>query len=295
LRLCDTADVFVESFRPGVCERLGVGYEQVAQRNPAIVYCSITGYGSSGPYRDKPAHDLAVEAYGGVLSTTLGDDGRPAIPGLPIADLAAALHGLGGVLIALLKRQQTGSGDRVEVSMHDALIASLPNILGPVLAEQRDPDPKAERTTGGSAFSRLYDTADGRQVALAGQEMKYVEQVLGALGRADLAPLCARGPGRHQQPVMELLQGFFAARSQRECLDWLARFDVCYAPVNTLREALRDPNVAARGLVRRDELGREHLAPPVRFAAEPARPSLREPALGEHTEQVLAELDAEAW
>jgi len=290
LELCTTADVFVESFRPGVVERLGVGYEEVAKRNAAIVYCSINAFGGDGPYRERPAHDLALEAVGGVLSLTLGDDGRPAIPGIPVADVAAALHALSGVLIALLRRRETGVGDRVEVAMHDALLAALPNVVGPAFAENRQPNPKHERTTGGGAFYRLYDTADGRQVALAGQEMKFVEKVLGALGRADLVELCARGPGPHQRPVVECLGRFFAGKPLRECLDWLAELDVCYAPVNTLLEALDDPNVAARRVVPRDERGRRYLAPPVRYAAEPARPVLREPSLGEHTDEVLASL-----
>jgi len=293
--LCATADVFVEAFRPGVVDRLGVGYEQVVRCNPAIVYCSINAFGNHGPYRDRPAHDLAVEAVAGLLSMTLGDDGRPALPGIPFADLTAALQGLSGILMALLKREATGEGDYVEIAMHDCLLAALPNILGPVFAERRQPDPKSERTTGGSAFYRLYDTHDGRQVALAGQEMKFVERILASLGRPDLVELCARGPGPHQQPVIDCLQQFFASRSRREALDWLAHLDVCYAPVNTLLEAMADPNVIARAMLLTDEQGRSHLAPPIRFAAEPARPVLREPLLGEHTDDVLAKVEANAW
>ena len=291
LRLAATADVFVESFRPGVVERLGVGDAEVARRSPRIVYCSINGFGAESPYRDRPAHDLAIEALTGVLSTTLGDDGRPAVPGIPFADIAAALQGLSGVLMALLKRQTTGRGDHIEIAMHDALLAALPNIVGPVFAENRQPDPKSERTTGGAAFYRLYDTRDGKQIALAGQETKFVERALEALGRPELAALCARGPGAHQQPVVDCLQEFFATQSRDEALAWLAELGICFAPVNTLTEALADPNVSARGLVLADERGRKHLAPPIRFALEPARPVLREPLLGEHTAAVLAELD----
>jgi crotonobetainyl-CoA:carnitine CoA-transferase CaiB-like acyl-CoA transferase len=294
LKLAASADVFVESFRPGVVERLGVGYEHIAARNPRIVYCSVNAFGRSGPYRDRPAHDLAVEALSGVLAMTQGDDGRPALPGIPMADIAAALNGLAGVLMALLKREQTGSGDYVEISMLDSLFAATPNVMGPVFAENREIDPKVERTTGGAAFYRLYDTRDGRQLALAGQEPKFIEKVLGALGRPDLVALCTRGPGPHQRPVVELLAAFFASRSRQESLEWLAALDVCFAPVNTLLEATRDPHVAARELLLRDAQGRPHLAPTIRFAAEPARPTLREPALGEHTNTVLAELDAGA-
>lgn len=294
LRLCTTADVFVESFRPGVVERLGVSYEDVTRRNPAIVYCSVNAFGREGPYRDRPAHDLAVEALGGVLSMTLGDDGRPALPGIPMADLLAGLQGLSGVLMALYRRGLTGRGDHVEIAMHDALIAGLPNILGPVFAENRQPEPKAERTTGGGAFYRLYDTNDGGQIALAGQEMKFVERVLEALGRTELIELCRRGPGVHQQPVVECLQAFFATKSRAEALAWLAELDVCFAPVNTLLEALDDPNVKARGMTIADEHGRRHLAPPIRYTGEPARPELREPALDEHRQQILGNLEAAA-
>ncbi len=294
LRLAATADVFVESFRPGVVDRLGVGYEHVVRQNPGIVYCSVNAFGNTGPYRDRPAHDLAVEALTGVLAMTQGDDGRPALPGIPMADIAAALNGLAGVLMALVKRQETGRGDYVEIAMFDSLFAATPNVIGPVFAEGRQPDPKTQRTTGGAAFYRLYDTRDGKQLALAGQEPKFVEKVLGALGRLDLVELCTRGPGPHQRPVVELLAAFFASRSRQESLDWLAALDVCYAPVNTLHEATQDAHVAARELLLRDERGRPHLKPAIRFAEEPARPTLREPLLGEHTDDVLAELEAAA-
>jgi len=277
LRLCETADVFVESFRPGVADRLGVGYDQLRARNPRIVYCSISAFGQSGPYRDRPAHDLAVEALSGVLSMTLGGDGKPTIPGLPLADLLCALQGLAGVLMALLARQRTGKGDYVEIAMHDAMLAGSANILGPTLAENRQPVPRHERTTGGSAFYRLYETADGRHLALGGQEMKFVRNLLAALGRPELARLCER-PGPHQRPVMDFLEKTFKEKSLKENLDFLSRLDVCYAPVNTLPEALE----AATDKLLEDELGRRHLAPPIRFRDEPARPSLREPRLGEH-------------
>jgi crotonobetainyl-CoA:carnitine CoA-transferase CaiB-like acyl-CoA transferase len=277
LKLCDSADVFVESFRPGVVDRLGVGYEQLRARNPRIVYCSISAFGQQGAYRDRPAHDLAVEALSGVLSVTLGNDLKPTIPGLPLADLLASLHGLAGVLMALLRRETTGKGDYLDITMHDSMLAGLPNILGPTMAESRQPVARHERSLGGSAFYRLYETADGRHLALGGQEMKFVKNLLGALGRPELAPLCEK-PGPHQQPVMEFLEETFRKKTLAENLAFLAPLDVCYAPVNTLPEAL----ATADQKLLRDEHGRRHLAPPIRFRDEPARPSLREPRLGEH-------------
>src|SRR5688572_1281584 len=277
LGLCENADVFVESFRPGVVERLGVGYDQVRARNPRIVYCSISAFGQQGPLRERPAHDLAVEALSGAISLNLGQDGKPAIPALPVADLVCALQGLAGILMALLRRSQSGKGDYLDMAMYDAMLAAMPNILGPTLAENRQPVARHERTTGGSAFYRLYETADGRWLALGGQEMKFVTNLLGALGRPELAPLCEK-PGPHQEPVMQFRADKFREKSLQESLKFPPPLDVCYAPVYTLPEALD----AAAGKLLEDELGRRYLAPPIRFRDEPARPSLREPRLGEH-------------
>ena len=277
LRLCESADVFVESFRPGVAQRLGVSYEEVRARNPRIVYCSISAFGQQGALRNRPAHDLAVESLSGVISLNLGEDGKPTIPALPVADLLCALQGLSGILMALLRRETTGKGDYLDMAMYDATLAGTANILGPTLAENRQPVARHERTTGGSAFYRLYETADGRYLALGGQEMKFVKNLLGALGRLELAPLCEK-PGPHQQPVMDFLSGVFRAKSLKENLQFLSGLDVCYAPVHTLPEAL----AAAGERLLEDEKGRRHLAPPIRFRDEPARPNLREPRLGEH-------------
>ena len=287
LRLCDGADVLVESFRPGVAARLGIGYDVVSARNPGLVYCSISAFGQDGAYAARPAHDLALEAVTGVLGLTLGDDGRPAIPGIPIADVVSALQALSGVLMALLRRVQTGRGDYLDIAMHDSLFAACANVVGPALIEGRQPIVKHQRATGGAAFYRIYDTRDGRQLVLAGQEPKFIHALLEALGRLDLEPLCLRGPGPHQQPVIDFLRETFLQRSLSEWMTFLARLDVCFAPVNTLPEAFDDPNLRARGMLLTDESGRRHIAPAIRFRHEPAAPVLREPLLGEHTAEIL--------
>lgn len=288
-RLASRADVFIESFRPGVVERLGVDYATLRKYNPGIVYCSISAFGQDGPYRDRPAHDLAVEALSGVLSITLGDDGKPAIPGVPVADLLSGLHGLVGVLMALLRRKTTGEGDRIDISMLDCMVGALRNVVGPVLAEGRQPDPKLERTTGGSAFYRIYETRDGARIALAGQEPKFVHALLGALGRPDLAPLCLRGPGAHQSPVVAFLEETFKRATRAEWEARLADIDVCFGAVNTLPQAFADPQLLARDMLIRDGDGRLHIANPIRFLNEPATPRLDSPALDQHHE-LLKEL-----
>jgi crotonobetainyl-CoA:carnitine CoA-transferase CaiB-like acyl-CoA transferase len=285
-RLACEADVIVESFRPGVSARFGIGYEAVKKKNPGIVYCSISAFGQDGAYPGRAAHDLALEAMTGVLSLTLGDDGRPAIPGVPVADLVSGLHGLSGVLMALLRRQSTGKGDYIDVSMHETLMASCANVVGSAFNENKQPDVKNQRTTGGSAFYRVYDTSDGRQLVLAGQEMKFIKNLLGALGKPEMAPIC-EWPGAHQKPVMEFLEATFKSKPLAHWMEFLATLDICYGPVNTLPEALADANLVKRNFVVKDGQGRLHFAPAVKFKDEPSTPLYREPLLGEHTEEVL--------
>ena len=285
-RLCTTADVIVESFRPGVAARFGIGYEAVKAANPSVVYCSISAFGQDGAYPGRAAHDLALEAMTGVLSLTLGDDGRPAIPGIPVADLVSGLYGLSGVLMALLRRQATGKGDYIDVSMHETLMASCANVVGTAFKDNEHPDVKNQRTTGGSAFYRVYDTSDGRQLVLAGQEMKFIKNLLGALGKPEWAELCER-PGAHQKPVVDFLTATFKAKPLKHWMDFLSPLDICYGPVNTLPEAIAEPNLVKRGFMVTDDMGRKHFGPAVRFKDEPSSPLYREPLLGEHTEEIL--------
>ncbi len=286
LSLCDSADVFVESFRPGVMDRLGIGYAQLSARNSRLVYCSISAFGQSGPCRDRPSHDMGVEAVSGVLSVSQGRDGQPAIPAVPAADMIASLQGLAGILMALLRREKTGEGDFLDLSMHDCMVSASANLLGPALAENRQQVARHERTTGGAAFYQIYDTADGRHVALAGQEMKFVRNLLGALGRPELAPLCEK-PGPHQQPVEQFLRNEFRQKTLEHWVASLSKLDVCFGELKTFPEALGDAHLAARGMVLVDGLGRRHLNSPLRFAHEPARVDLHEPALNEHGSKIL--------
>jgi crotonobetainyl-CoA:carnitine CoA-transferase CaiB-like acyl-CoA transferase len=150
--------------------------------------------------------------------------------------------------------------------------------MGPTMAERRQPVIAHERTTGGAAFYRWYDCTDGR-LALAGQEPKFIAALLGELGCSDLVALCAQ-PGAHQQPVIDVLTAFFAQQTLAQAGALLDRLDLCWGRVNTYPEALNDEQIAARGFVLTDDLGRQHLGPPIRFLHEPAQPSLVAPALG---------------
>lgn len=282
LKLCDQADVLVESFRPGVMQRLGIDYATVATRNPRIVYCSISAFGQDGPYRDRPAHDLSAMALSGALSVTLGRDGAPAMPAVAIADMMSALQGLSGVLMALLRRQKSGLGDHIDIALHHAALAALPNVIGAAMARQPQP------TTDGLAFYQVYETSDGRHLVLGAQELMHVRNLLERHGRSNFVPLSEQKPGARQAEVIVFLGTIFRSKPLEYWRAWFADVDVSFAPVNTLREALDDDSVQTRGLVVTDELGREHIAPVVRFMHEPAEPLLKEPALGEHNPLLAA-------
>lgn len=271
LALTDEADVFVEAFRPGVVDRLGIGPDVLRARNPRLVYCSIAAFGQTGPEAKRPAHDLAIQALASTVSLTLGADGEPTNPGIPAADVVGSMTALSAILMALLRREATGRGDTIDVSMMDSLMAWLPNVTGPVFAEDRAPVVKEERSFGGYAFFSIYRTKDGRHVALGGVEHKFVVNLLTALGREDLIGAACGPPGPGQEPVKAFLRETFATRTRAEWEEWLAGVDVCAAPVLDLHEAFHQPQVAAREMLLRDADGNLHIGLPMKFAEEPGR------------------------
>lgn len=290
LKLCESADVFVEAFRPGVVDRLGVGYKDVAARNPRIVYCSIAAFGQTGPYRNLPAHDLATEALAGVVSLNLGNDGEPAMPHMPVADMAASMLSLAGIMMALYRREHTGRGDYLDMSMHDSVLAWTPNVTGEVFVNKRAPVAKHQRSLGGSAMYNIYRCRDGRHIVIGAQEIKFSRNLLEALGRVDFLPLCEQGPGPHQQPLIDFLRATFAQKTRDEWVEWFRGRDIGFAPVKDLREAFDDPQAAARGMRLVDADGREHIGVPIKFAAEPAQPRFELPRIGADNERILAGL-----
>jgi crotonobetainyl-CoA:carnitine CoA-transferase CaiB-like acyl-CoA transferase len=290
MRLAARSDVLIEAFRPGVVDRLGVGYEQVAKRAPRIVYASIAAFGQTGPYRDLAAHDLATEAMTGVLSLNRGGDGKPAIPALANADMLASMMTLAGVLMALYRRNETGKGDYLDMAMADCLLACLPNNMGVAMTERRQPDLKSERALGGNALYGIYETKDADFVVLAGQELKFAKNLLEPLGRPDLVELCKLPPGPGQDPVRAFLRETFRTRTKPEWIEWFKGRDVAFAPMRTLPEALEDPHFRARGMVLKDGRDWDHLGVPIRFSHEPGKPDFEPPAHGQHSREILRTL-----
>jgi crotonobetainyl-CoA:carnitine CoA-transferase CaiB-like acyl-CoA transferase len=290
LELVKTADVVVEAFRPGVADRLGIGPAACRAINPRLVYAQISAFGQTGPESGRPAHDLSIEAMAGVVSLNLGNDGKPTNPHLPVADALGSIAALSAILMALYRREKTGLGDAIDMSMQDATMSWLPNVVGPVFAEDRAPRVKEERSFGGYAFFSIYETADGKFITLGGVEHKFVRNLLTALELGGLIPAAEGPPGKGQLPVKEALAAVFRTRTRADWEAWFADKDVCFAPVLDLHEAWHQPQVAARGMLMRDADGNLHIGNPIRFADEPGHPDLRVPGLNEHGAEIRARL-----
>ncbi len=280
--LAREADVLIEAFRPGVVDRLGVGYAAVAAANPRIVYCSISAFGQSGRHRLRPAHDLAVQALAGTVALTEGFDGKPAPPGLVASDALSSLTALSGVLMALLRARQTGRGDYLDISMYDSLLAWTPNVTAQIFAGGAAHTPKHERIGGGQAMNSLYETADGQWLALGGSEVKFARNLLEGLGRLDLLPYAELPPGPGQYPLRDFFRETFAARTRVEWEAWFEGRDVCWAPVRTMKEGFDDPVTREREMLMFDAEGSEIVGTPIKFRDEPARIDPRLPGLNEH-------------
>lgn len=293
-RLADSADVLVESFRPGVVKRLGVDYDTLSARNPRLVYCSISAFGQDGQYAQKPGHALTIEALSGVLDLNRGlEDDKPTNPCVPASDMAASLMAFSAIMMALYKREKTGKGDYIDMSMYDALLAWTPNVTGPVFAENRAPVAKEMRSFGGAAMNKVYETKDGKFLVLGGSELHFARNLLDALGRPDLLDYAKAEPGPAQAPLRAFFQETFLTRTLAEWQVFLADVEVCWAPVRSLKDALDEPYAHERGLVLLDAAGERHLGPPIRFKRDPPRPNLRIPSYGEHSAEIAREADVD--
>jgi crotonobetainyl-CoA:carnitine CoA-transferase CaiB-like acyl-CoA transferase len=292
LRLVESADVVVEGFRPGVMQRLGLGYAALAECNRRLIYASLSGFGQSGPYRDRAGHDLNYLALAGVLGYNVGRDGQPVPPAVQVADLGAGTLAAVAILAAVVGRQQSGVGQAVDVSLFASAVSWLPTLIAPLFASGHDVPPGEPVLSGGLAQYDVYATADGRYVTLGALEPKFLLNFLDSIGRSDLAAV------RDREALRAELGRIFASRSQREWVEALDGVDTCFAPVNTLSEAMSDAHARALGLFTSVEHARlgtlGQIASPFEFSAGRSEIRCAPPDLGEHTEAILAELGLNA-
>lgn len=304
--LAARADVVVEGFRPGVVKRLGVDYETLSAIHPGLVYCSISGYGQSGPMREVAGHDINYISWAGILGLCGGRNGDPAIPPVQIGDLfGGAMMALSGILMALLSRRATGKGCWIDISMTDGAAAMLSIHSAARLAGMPSPERGDMTLTGRIPCYGVYRCADGNHVSLGALEPWFWERLVAALGREDLREL-QYAFGEEGARAREELGVIFAARSRDEWTRFFEGKDVCLSPVLDLPEALAHPHLRAREMVVEVEspLGGSDLQPglPLKFrsgdaagdAGEPAASPRRAPRLGEHDEEILREIGCDA-
>jgi crotonobetainyl-CoA:carnitine CoA-transferase CaiB-like acyl-CoA transferase len=292
LALVREYDVLLESFRPGVMDRLGVGYERLRQENPGLVYCAISGYGQDGPYRDRAGHDMNYLGLMGVLGLTGESDGPPVQAAGQIADLGGgALMAAFGVLAALRERDGSGEGQLVDVSMADGALSWLAMVAARHFADGTVPRRGGLELAGAYACYRPYECSDG-WVSLGALEPKFWRAWCTGVGRDDLIERQFDPPGSDAHAEVESI---FADRTRDEWERFASEHDCCLEPILELDEALESELVCAREMVVSiDQPGAERpvrlLGAPVKMSRTPADPHSPGPALGQHTAEVLEAL-----
>jgi len=292
-KLVARADVFVEQFRAGVAERLGADPETLRRVNPKLVYCTFEGFGRSGPYAGRPAHDIDFGALSGILGVTGVDDGRPVIPGVPVADLAAGYNAAFSILAALRQRDRTGRGTHVDVAIFDTAVSLMVLNLAHYLGTGEAPVPGEALVTGLWPFYNVYETKDRRWLSIGAVESKFWERLVRLLGLPELAENQFPDEAGRRKTI-SAFQEIFRSKTLAEWRAILGAEDLPWAPVQTVSEVVRDPQVRERGMLLDADLGRvgtfKVVGHPAHHEGVPRTASGFVAAKGEHTEEVLRSL-----
>ena len=294
LRLVGEADVVLESFRPGVMTRLGVGYDVLKAINPRLVYCAVTGYGSEGLRSRKAGHDLNYLALNGVLSHC-GRDGHPTLSGVQIADLGGGgLLAAFSIVTALLARERLGKGQFIDVPMMDGALTWNCLRWGKYLGDGKIPRPGDDFLNHGCACYNIYETRDGRHMSLGALEPQFWKAFCDAAARPEWNRPDYFDPGPHQQVLQREIASYFRQKTLAEWVDHFRDIDCCCEPIMNLAEVMDDPDLRARQMVvdmvheswgAYRQLG---IAP--KFSLTPGTIRSHAPELGEHTRAILSDL-----
>jgi len=293
--LADT-DILVENFKVGALAKYGLGYEQVHADFPGLIYCSITGFGQTGPYAPRPGYDSLIQGMGGVMSLTGEPDGLPQKVGVPVADLFAGLYGCIGILAALRHREKTGQGQQVDIGMLDTHVAWLANQGMNFLATRENPERLGNQHPNIVPY-QVFPTQDGYMVLSVGNDATF-KRFCDAFGLAKLLTdeRFATNPARvaNRQLVTDTLTPVMQRETTQWWMDKLEPLKIGCGPINTLKQVFDDPHVQARGM----EVQMRHssgetvtvIANPVRLSETPVDYRIAPPLLGEHTSEVLQDL-----
>ncbi len=292
-RLAAKADVLLEGFRPGVVHRLGIDYETVKSINPNIIYCSITGYGQSGPYRNRAGHDVNFMGYSGVLDLMGEPDRPPSIPGVQVADIAGGgMNAAIGILLALFARERTGKGQHIDISMTDGMVSFLSLAL--FLYQHNGEFPKRGESmlSHRFAFYNTYETADGRYISIGAVENRFWKKLCEHLGVPEYTAF--QYDEKRREEIIEVMRKIFREKTLAQWEAELADLDVCWGPIRNLKEILADPYFREREMV--VDMGRQNgekittFGVPIKLSETPGSIRSTPVDFGESTVSILREL-----
>ena len=291
IKLAKKADVIIENFRPGYMERLGLGHDRLLEINPKLIFCSLSGYGQTGPNRNEPGHDINYISKTGILGLTSAPGEAIPLPGVQIADLGGgSMMAVMGILLAVIARAATGNGQYIDAAMADGITSWLPLVACDYLAGGTPPPAAGEHQYAGSlACYHTYKTKDGRYLALGALEPKFWVNFCKWMGFEDFIPI-QRDPAA-QARMKNRIQETFRTRTLSEWMSEDAVKEMCLTPVKTIDEALNDPQMLAREMVFQADHpvagSTKQLGFPVKLSQTPAAYRQGAPLLGEHNPDVF--------
>lgn len=291
-QLISEYDILVEQFRPGVMDKLGLGYEHVKEINPQLIYCSLTGYGQDGPYSKRAGHDINYLARSGLMSYSGTRANGPVLTGMQIADVASGSNNaVIGILAAVLYRNNTGKGQHIDISMMDGVLPFNAMTGAGALVNGSDPEREGEFLNGGSLYD-FYETKDGKYISFGGLEPKFFSAFCNAIGCPDLIEggVMPKDIDKAKARIREIIK----TKTRDEWIEIFKDVDACVEPVLTLSEAFNDPHVQHRGMVVDVELpdggSVRQMGNPIRFSETPVQYSKAGEPPGSHNREVLLEL-----
>jgi alpha-methylacyl-CoA racemase len=292
VKLIENYDILVEQFRPGVMARLGLDYETLKAANPSLIYCSLTGYGQTGPLSSRAGHDINYLARSGIMAYSGRKATGPSLTGIQIADIASGSNNVViGTLAAVVHRQHTGEGQHIDVSMTDGVIAFNALAGASFLVDGTEMRREEGVLNGGSLYD-FYETKDGEYLSFGGLEPQFFTVFCRTIGRPDLIP-DGIAPGDIAR-IKEEVRAILRMKTKDEWMVLFGKVDACVEPILELGEALRDPHVEARGLIVDVDLpggGKvKQLGHPIRYSATPPEYRSAGVLAGTHTREILREL-----
>ncbi|MBY0147944.1 CaiB/BaiF CoA-transferase family protein [Neobacillus niacini] len=294
ITLMKTADVLIESYRPGVMERLGLGYEQLKVHNPKLIYCAITGYGQTGPYAKEAGHDLNFLSYSGQLHLQGAPSEKPLIPSVQIGDIGGgALMAAVGILLAIIDAKKSNSGQFVDISMLDGTLSWMHTILPNYWTSGEMPNRGELTLNGGKACYEIYRTKDDRFISVGALEYKFWKNFCHVIGKAELIDQLD-APLEQQRLIKQEVQAVIQQNTLTEWLELFAGIDACVSPVLTPEELTDHPQIKHRQMIEtitHPEMGvMKQIGNPIKLSNSTVTTRRHAPGLGEHTNEILKEL-----